>query len=62
MLSHECGLLGESRLDHEEWAAWRVAHVGARLTARLGNALGSRWAWSNMAWALALDGTAHGPW
>ena len=36
-----------------EWAAWRVAHVDVRL------GLGSttHWAWSNMAWALALDGT-----
>ena len=32
---------------------------GCEAWARLDNALGSRWAWSNMAWALALDGTAR---
>ena len=32
---------------------------GYEAWARLGNSLGSRWAWDNMAWAVALDGTAR---
>ena len=42
-----------------EWP-WRMAHVGAKLRLSLSNTLGSRWAWSNIAWAVALDGTARG--
>ena len=33
-----------------EWVARRVAHVGARL----GLGLETRWAWSDMAWVMAL--------